>query len=216
MKIIRVKQLAIPEIKTVKFEKFTDERGYFTEHFRKSDFEGYPELQFFKKFKFLQANESYSRKGTVRGLHLQWNPYMGKLIRTIEGHMVDMILDIRLNSPTFGKIILFDMPMDKRNTWGEWIWVPPGFAHGNFFLEDTLIEYLCTGEYNPKCEAGISPLSTDIDWSIADNKLKKDFEKARNSNLLISDKDKNGYSLDKWSKSRSAKNFLNSNLEINR
>ena len=212
MKIIRVKQLKIPEIKIVKFEKFTDERGYFTEHFRESDFEGHSELQFFKKFKFLQANESYSKRGTVRGLHLQWNPYMGKLIRTIEGHMVDMILDIRLNSPTFGKIILFDMPMDKRNTWGEWIWVPPGFAHGNFFLEDTLIEYLCTGEYNPKCEAGISPLSTDIDWSIADKKLKKDFEKARNSNLLISDKDKNGYSIDRWSKSRSAKNFLHSDL----
>ena len=212
MKIIRVKQLKIPEIKIVKFEKFTDERGYFTEHFRESDFEGHSELQFFKKFKFLQANESYSKRGTVRGLHLQWNPYMGKLIRTIEGHMVDMILDIRLNSPTFGKIILFDMPMDKRNTWGEWIWVPPGFAHGNFFLEDTLIEYLCTGEYNPKCEACISPLSTDIDWSIADNKLKKNFEKIRNSNLLISDKDKNGYSIDEWSKSSSSKNFLNSSL----
>ena len=212
MKIITVNQLAIPEIKIVKFEKFTDERGYFTEHFRESDFEGHSELQFFKKFKFLQANESYSKRATVRGLHLQWNPYMGKLIRTIEGHMVDMILDIRLNSSTFGKIILFDMPMDKKNIWGEWIWVPPGFAHGNFFIEDILIEYLCTGEYNPKCEAGISPLSTDIDWSIADKKLKKDFEKARNSNLLISDKDKNGYSIDRWSKSRSAKNFLHSDL----
>lgn len=208
MKIITVKHLAIPEIKTVKFEKFGDQRGYFTESFRESDFEGHSELQFFKKFKFLQANESYSKHGAVRGLHLQWNPYMGKLIRTIEGHMVDMILDIRLNSPTFGKIILFDMPMDKKNAWGEWIWVPPGFAHGNFFLEDTIIEYLCTGEYNPNCEAVISPLSSDIDWSLADKKLKSEFDHIARNTSLITEKDKSGYTVSAWQKNDLSDNFL--------
>lgn len=214
MKIIAVKQLAIGEIKTIRFEKFGDQRGYFTESFRESDFRRHPELQFLRQFEFLQTNESYSKKGTVRGLHLQWNPYMGKLIRTIAGHMVDMILDVRLSSPTFGKIILFDMPMGEKNSWGEWIWVPPGFAHGNFFRKDTTIEYLCTGEYNPNCEASISPLSEDLNWSMANSELKKDFEILKQSYLLISEKDKEGYSLKAWSGSSASRNFLYSKLNF--
>lgn len=207
MKIIAVKQLTIPEIKIVRFEKFGDHRGYFTELFRESDFTKHSKLVFLEQFKFVQANESYSKRGAIRGLHLQWNPYMGKLVRTINGHMVDMILDIRLNSPTFGKIILYDMQMDRHNNWGEWIWVPPGFAHGNFFRKDTIIEYLCSGEYNPNCEAGISPLSKDIDWFLADKRLKREFDKMASSTRSISDKDKNGLTLDQWSRSKNANNF---------
>ena len=107
----------------------------------------------------MQANQSLSEKGVMRGMHFQWNPYMGKLVRTISGHMVDMVLDIRIDSPTFGKMIAYDMPASDENDYDEWIWVPPGFAHGNFFSEKTIIEYMCTGQYSPGCEACISPFS---------------------------------------------------------
>ena len=109
MKIKDVKSLRIPEVKVICFERFLDHRGYFTEHFRKSDLFTHPDLDCFQKVEFVQCNESYSKKGTVRGLHFQWNPLMGKLIRTIRGRMVDMVMDIRKGSPTFGKIMLYDI-----------------------------------------------------------------------------------------------------------
>ena len=149
MKILEVKTLQIEAIKVVAFARFCDNRGYFTEHFRKSDFANHPEMGFMKDVEFVQCNESFSRPGTVR------NPYMGKLVRTLSGRMVDMILDIRKGSPTFGKIVCYDMPANHKADYSEWIWVPPGFAHGNFFTENSMIEYFCSGEYSPGCEAGI-------------------------------------------------------------
>src|SRR5256885_2155696 len=110
MKITEVKALPISSVKTIKFARFRDQRGYFTEHYRRSDLENHPEARFMKKVSFVQCNESFSRKGTLRGLHFQWNPYMGKLVRTISGHMIDIFLDIRKGSPTFGKAYLHDMP----------------------------------------------------------------------------------------------------------
>ena len=190
MKLIEVKTLGIKAIKVIRFARFCDDRGYFTEHFRKSDFANHPEMDFMKGVEFMQCNESYSQKGTVRGLHFQWNPYMGKLVRTLSGRMVDMVLDIRKGSPTFGKIICYDMPADHKADQSEWIWVPPGFAHGNFFTEDTMIEYFCSGEYSPGCEAGISPLAEDIDWSLCDAGLKNLFDDIAPSTSLITDKDK--------------------------
>jgi dTDP-4-dehydrorhamnose 3,5-epimerase len=163
MKIVSVQQLALPEIKVIRYARFRDHRGYSTEHFRKSDFQTHTLTTFMRGVEFVQSNESFSRAGTVRGLHFQWNPYLGKLVRTLHGHMVDLILDIRKDSPTFGKIIAYDMPANKTEDVNDWIWVPPGFAHGNPFLEDTSTEYFCSGAYNPQCEAGISPLSEDID-----------------------------------------------------
>src|SRR3989442_12162468 len=158
MKVLEVRALAMSEIKVIRFGRFCDQRGYFTEHFRRSDLQTNADTPFFKGVEFLQANESFSRPGTIRGLHFQWNPYMGKLVRTLEGHMIDLVLDIRKGSPNFGKILAYDMPARMNAEWDEWIWVPPGFAHGNMFVDDTLIEYLCSGEYSPGCEAGISPL----------------------------------------------------------
>jgi len=157
---------------------------------------------------FVQANESFSVKGTVRGLHFQWNPYMGKMVRTLSGRMVDMVLDIRKGSPTYGKIIAYDMPTNTGENYSEWIWVPPGFAHGNFFTEDSLIEYLCSGEYSPGCEAGISPLSNDIDWSMCDNKMKQLFDSVVSSNLIMTDKDKDGLSVTQWKDDSRSENFL--------
>jgi dTDP-4-dehydrorhamnose 3,5-epimerase len=199
LKILEVKDLAIPEIKVIRFSRFHDHRGYFTEHFRRSDLERHPQTSFMQNIEFCQCNESYSRAGTVRGLHLQWNPYMGKMVRTVVGHMVDLVLDIRRCSPSIGKILAYDMPVDPAADAGEWIWVPPGFAHGNFFLKETQIEYFCSGEYSPNCEAGISPLCDEIDWSLCDPKLRKDFADLISGNRFsISDKDRNGHSLSSW------------------
>jgi len=208
MKLLKVKRLQLDAVQVVRFARFCDHRGYFTEHYRKSDFGGNPQMDFMKGVAFVQCNESYSKKGTIRGLHFQWNPYMGKLVRTLAGRMVDMVLDIRKGSPTFGKIILYDMPTDNKADYSEWIWVPPGFAHGNFFTEDTMIEYFCSGQYSPGCEAGISPLAKDIDWSICDPKLKDLFDSIAPSTKLITDKDKNGFSIGAWKSSELSDNFV--------
>lgn len=204
MKIIEVKSLKFPEVKVIKFARFPDTRGYFTETFRQSQFlkEAIPD------FKIFQINESFSKKGVIRGLHFQWNPYMGKLVRTIKGHMIDLFLDIRIGSPTFGKIAAFDMPANFKENYSTWIWIPVGFAHGNIFLEDTVIEYFCTGEYNPNCEAGISPLSADIDWSLCDKKIKSKFDQLVKKGPIISEKDKHGLTVEEWRKDKRGENFI--------
>ena len=208
MKVLEVKALKIEDVKVIYFARFCDHRGYFAEHFRRSDFANHPGMEFMKNVEFMQCNESYSQRSTVRGLHFQWNPYMGKLVRTLSGRMVDMILDIRKGSPTFGKIICYDMLADHKADYSEWIWVPPGFAHGNFFTEDTLIEYFCSGEYSPGCEAVISPLAEDIDWSLCDTELKKLFDNIVRSTNLITDKDRDGFSVAGWENDERSDNFI--------
>jgi dTDP-4-dehydrorhamnose 3,5-epimerase len=198
VKLLSVQTLAIDAIKVIKFARFNDMRGYFSEHYRRSDFIKQAGLEFMKDIIFVQCNESFSKKSTIRGLHFQWNPYMGKLVRTLFGRMVDIVLDIRKGSPTFGKVLLYDMPTRPSDQCQEWIWVPPGFAHGNCFLENTMIEYFCSGEYSPNCEAGISPLAEDIDWSLCDGTLKGLFDEIASVTKLITDKDRNGLTLKQW------------------
>jgi dTDP-4-dehydrorhamnose 3,5-epimerase len=125
---------------------------------------------------------------------------MGKLVRTLYGHMVDLVLDIRRGSPTLGKAIAYDMPSRESEDSDEWIWVPPGFAHGNVFLKDTTIEYLCSGEYSPGNEAGISPLAEDIDWSLCDPRLRQAFYSIAASTRLMTEKDREGLSVSAWEK----------------
>ncbi len=207
MKIEGIKSLAIPEVKVVKAARFCDHRGYFTETYRKSDFKKISDE--IGDWEIMQGNESFSKKNTIRGLHFQWDPFMGKLVRTIQGYMIDLILDIRKGSPTFGKIIAYNMPNEPENDNYEWIWVPIGFAHGNMFLKETTIEYFCSGEYGPGCEAGISPFSTDIDWSICDESIRDKFMNLKSSGtVLITDKDKDGYSIKEWSKKEESNNFI--------
>ena len=208
MKILEVNTAQIEDIKVIRFARFCDHRGYFTEHYRRSDFKNLKEMAFVKDVDFIQCNESYSKNGTVRGLHFQWNPYMGKLVRTLTGRMIDMVLDIRKGSPAYGKMLLYDMPADHKGDYHEWIWVPPGFAHGNFFPEDTLIEYFCSGQYNPSCEAAISPLAQDIDWQFCDANLKRLFDGIVPATSLISDKDKNGLSVGEWNHDDRSNNFV--------
>ena len=209
MKIVNIKDLVIPEIKVIQFARFGDHRGYFTETFRKSDFFGHEILsKVFKGMDFYQVNESFSKKGTVRGLHYQWNPVMGKLVRTVQGRMIDMILDIRKGSPTFGKAIAYDMPSKETDRTGEWIWLPPGFAHGNVFTEDTRIEYFCTGDWSPSCETGISPLSSDIDWSLCDKSINKEILSALQDTSLMTEKDIKGFSVKGWEMDSRSDNFI--------
>jgi dTDP-4-dehydrorhamnose 3,5-epimerase len=197
MKILSVTSLALSGVKVIRFSRFADDRGYFTEPFRRSDFDANPDLDGFRGTAFVQVNESYSRAGVVRGLHFQWNPFMGKLVRTLQGHMVDIVLDIRKGSPQLGKAILYDMPSSPSDDWAEWIWVPPGFAHGNFFPAASSIEYFCTGQYSQGCEAGISPFSDDFDWSLCDPTLKKRFDGLQGA-AVISDKDRRAPTLTGW------------------
>lgn len=212
MRLLEVTTLKHDAVKVISFARFFDHRGYFTEHYSKSLFIGHSEMDFMKDVELVQANESYSKKGAVRGLHFQWNPYMGKLVRTIKGRMIDMVLDIRKGSPKFGKIICYDMPASPTTDNNEWIWVPPGFAHGNFFTEETMIEYFCSGQYSPGSEASISPLAEDIDWTLCDTKLKQLFDSIAPSSSLITDKDKNGFTIAAWLDNENSDNFIYGNV----
>lgn len=208
MKILGVRNLSFPEIKVIRFARFRDQRGYFTEVYKKKDFETHPDLDFIRNITFVQANVSYSKKNTIRGLHFQWNPYMSKLVRVIEGGMIDLVLDIRKNSPTFGKIIAYDLNADSEMDYNEWVWVPKGFAHGSVFLENTVIEYFCDTEWSSNSEASISPLAPDIDWSLCESKSKILFDQIVSQGPLISEKDKNGFTLADWSANPNSKNFI--------
>lgn len=205
MKILEVRALDIPDVKVIRFGRYLDQRGYFSEHFRKSELAA---LDFLEGVDFFQCNESYSRPGAVRGLHFQWSPYMGKLVRTLSGRMVDMVLDIRKGSPSFGKAIAYDMPARPEADFDEWIWVPPGFAHGNYFDRESRIEYFCSGEYNPRCEAGVSPLAADIDWSLCDPALKQGLDRIVSGTPLLSEKDRNGHTLASWLKNPDSDRFV--------
>jgi dTDP-4-dehydrorhamnose 3,5-epimerase len=207
LKIVDVTSLAFPEVKVIRVGRFADQRGYFMETFRRSDLQSGPDTRFLRGIEFVQANEAYSRSGTIRGLHFQWDPYVGKLIRTLAGHMIDLVLDIRKESPTFGKIIAYDMPAKGQGDDDQWIWVPPGFAHGNFFPVDSKVEYLCSGEYNPQGEAGISPLAADIDWSLCDPNLAEQFRKIASAKPLMSDKDRAAFTVRGWQEDPRSSHF---------
>lgn len=148
---------------------FKDERGYFFESYRKSLFQ-----ENGIKEDFVQDNQSFSTKGVLRGLHLQRDPYaQGKLVRVISGKVLDVAVDIRPGSPTFGKHQTFVLSTELQNM----VYVPPGFAHGFVTLEDAIFSYKCTNGYNKESEAGIIWNDPDlkIDWQI--------------ENPLVSDKD---------------------------
>ncbi len=101
---------------------------------------------------FRQAIQSTSRRGAVRGLHFQWNPPQGKLIRCVRGAIYDVVVDLRHGSPTCGDHARAELTGENR----KMLWVPPGFAHGFMALEDeSIVLYECTAEWNPSGEGGI-------------------------------------------------------------
>ena len=204
MKIVSVISQAIADIHIINYQRFSDTRGYFTEIY---NFRDISDIKTLSTSIFVQYNESFSRKNTVRGLHFQWNPFMGKLVRTIQGHMIDIILDIRPKSKTFGKAIMCDMPSTSIDENGQWLWIPPGFAHGNYFIQNTIIEYFCTGTYNAGCEMGINPFSQDIDWSLAHKDLYDQFAKLQ-TKCVLSPKDRNGIDLADWLHNKNSQLFI--------
>ena len=139
---------------------FNDERGYFFESYQYKAFKenGISEV-------FVQDNQSFSTKGVLRGLHLQLDPFaQGKLVRVISGKVIDVAVDVRPNSPTFGKHETFLLSAEKQNM----VYVPPGFAHGFVTLEDAIFSYKCTKLYNKASESGIiwNDKELAIDWGI--------------------------------------------------
>lgn len=149
--------------------KFKDDRGYFFESFNENTFKNAG-----LNVQFVQDNQSYSIPSVIRGLHFQKPPFeQGKLVRVLKGKILDVAVDIRPESPTYGmweSIILDD---EKSNM----LYVPEGFAHGFSVLEESMVFYKCTNVYNKASESGINWADPhlNINWQI--------------NNPLVSDKD---------------------------
>jgi dTDP-4-dehydrorhamnose 3,5-epimerase len=142
-----VEPTAIPEVRLVRPRVFPDERGWFTEVLQVDAFEplGLPT-------RFVQVNQSRSARGVVRGLHFQWDPPQGKLMRVITGRALMVAVDIRPGSPTLGRHVAVEASADEPLLF----WAPASFARGFAALSDVAeIEYFCTNPYNAACESGI-------------------------------------------------------------
>lgn len=139
-----------------------DGRGYFMETYRQSWTDALGEFT----GDFVQDNQSFSHYGTIRGLHFQTGAHaQAKLIRVVSGEILDVALDLRSDSPTYGQYIAVELSAAKHNQ----LWIPKGFAHGFSVLSETAVVcYKCDAYYNKEAESGIHPLdkSLDIDWGI--------------------------------------------------
>jgi dTDP-4-dehydrorhamnose 3,5-epimerase len=159
-------KLDIPDVVLIEPKKFGDSRGYFMETFRQSLF-----AEHVGDFDFVQDNQSLSAEvGTVRGLHFQLDPMaQGKLVRCIAGALVDVAVDIRTGSPTYGKHVAVELTAEN----GRQLWVPPGFAHGFCTLTpNTEISYKVTNYYSAEHDRGLlwnDPV-LGIDWPVEADK----------------------------------------------
>lgn len=163
----------IEDLIIIKPNVFSDDRGYFFESY---NFENYREI--LGGAVFVQDNESKSQKNVLRGLHFQKPPFtQGKLVRVIKGTVLDVAVDLRKNSPTYGQYNIVKLTEENKLMY----WVPPGFAHGFVTLEDnTIFTYKCTNIYNKASEGSILWNDPDIgiDWGI--------------ENPILSEKDETG------------------------
>ena len=142
--------------------KFNDERGYFMEFFREDSFNGK-----FKDLKFVQDNLSFSRKGVIRGLHFQKNPFaQGKLVSVLHGRIMDVAVNLRKNSKDFGKYIITELSEENCSS----LYIPDYFAHGFVAMEDSYVLYKTTEYYNRESERGIRFNDPDINikWNVVD------------------------------------------------
>jgi len=144
---IRAEQTGLEDVKLVLPEVYKDDRGFFSELFRKDQFS-----QLGLPWEFVQMNHSGSVRNVVRGLHFQWDPPMGKLMWVAKGTAFLVAVDIRKGSPNLGKWFGATLAAEER----KMIWAPAGFARGFCVLSDYAeIQYLCTGIYNSAGESGI-------------------------------------------------------------
>ena len=157
----------IPDVVIIEPKVHGDARGYFVETFRADKLENF--LGY--KINFCQDNESKSSYGVLRGLHYQLAPYaQTKLVRVIQGKVLDVAVDIRKGSPTFGKYVAVELSAENKKQ----LLVPRGFAHGFVVLEDeTIFAYKVDNYYSPECDRGIAFDDADIgvDWQIPREKL---------------------------------------------
>ena len=165
MQFVRTK---IEDVVIIEPKVHGDDRGYFVETFRADKLEEF--LGF--KLNFGQDNESKSSKGVLRGLHYQLPPHaQTKLVRVIQGRVLDVAVDIRRNSPTFGQHVAVELSAENKKQ----LLVPRGFAHGFVVLEDdTIFAYKVDNYYSPECDRGIAfdDESLNIDWILKKEELK--------------------------------------------
>ena len=170
MKLI---ETPIKDLFVIQPKVFEDERGYFFESFQNKIF-----TDAGIHVNFVQDNQSLSQKGVLRGLHFQAPPFaQGKLVRVIKGAVLDVVVDIRKNSKTYGQT--FTIELNEKNK--SMLWIPEGFAHGFSTLENnTIFFYKCTNYYSKASEGCVlwNDLTLNIDWKI--------------ENPLLSEKDKIG------------------------
>ena len=158
---------AIPDVVIIEPKVHGDSRGYFVETFRQDKLEEFLGYQ----INFCQDNESKSSKGVLRGLHYQLPPHaQTKLVRVIQGRVLDVAVDIRKNSPTFGKYVAVELSGENKKQ----LLIPRGFAHGFVVLEDdTVFAYKVDNYYSPECDRGIAfdDKNLNIDWILNHNEL---------------------------------------------
>jgi len=161
-------RLEIPDIILCEPQVFGDDRGYFAETFRQDKLDAF--LGF--NINFCQDNESKSSFGVLRGLHYQLAPQaQTKLVRVIQGSVLDVAVDIRESSPTFGQHVAVELTAENKKQ----LLVPPGFAHGFVVLsEEAIFSYKVDNYYHPESDRGISfnDKSLGIDWKLNSNELK--------------------------------------------
>lgn len=159
---MEVIKTAIDGLVIIEPKVFKDARGYFFESFSQREFE-----QKVRKINFVQDNESMSSYGVMRGLHFQRPPYsQSKLVRCVKGRVLDVAVDIRKGSPTYGEHVAVELSEDNHRQF----FVPRGFAHGFVVLSETAIfQYKCDNFYAPEADGGINikDESLGIDWQIA-------------------------------------------------
>lgn len=168
-------------------EIFQDDRGFFMETWRRNQF-----LDLGLDLDFVQDNHSRSTRGVVRGLHFQWEPPMGKLMRVTRGTAFLVAVDIRKGSPTLGQWVGVEASEENRRQ----VWAPAGFARGFCVLSESAdIQYKCTGMYNKQGESGIlwNDPAIGVEWPVKDP--------------VISEKDRNARTLAQWLQSPEADYF---------
>lgn len=165
-KIMYIVKSHIPEVLIIEPKVFGDDRGYFFESFSERDFR-----EKVADVKFVQDNESKSRFGVLRGLHFQKPPYaQSKLVRVVKGAVLDVAVDIRRGSPTFGQHVAVELTEENHRQ----LFIPRGFAHGFAVLTDEVIfQYKCDNFYAPQMEGAIAWDDPDlgIDWKLSPDKV---------------------------------------------
>lgn len=171
---MKIEKLQIPDVLLLTPKVFCDERGFFMETWNKQSLS---EQGF--NFDFVQDNHSKSVKGTLRGLHYQMSHTQGKLVRVTQGKVFDVAVDLRKDSPTFGKWVGAVLTDDNK----QMLWIPPKFAHGFYVISETAeFQYKCTDFYDPTSERSIiwNDETIGIEWPLNGNEP------------LLSEKDKKG------------------------